>query len=375
MLAAAILFSTTFFMDTVVSMTDSTVQARIISPEVHPDRTVTIRYRAPGATKVEVGIEGTDNVPMVKDSDGVWSYTTKPLVPDIYGYTIVVDGNSQLDPQNPLIKPNLIWVGNMVKVPGNPPDAWEVQDVPHGELHRHFYKSHIIGDQRDYFVYTPPGYRPTAGKKYPVLYLLHGFSDTANGWTSVGMAHVIMDNLIAQGKAKPMLIVMTLGYGVPDFASPGGRAFGDRRLTLESFTKFRDALLTEVVPMIEREYRTLTKREDRAIAGLSMGGAESLFVGLNNLDKFAYIGAFSSGGLPADKPEDALLNLSATEAHKLKAFYISCGKEDGLIGFHRGFTSWLKGKGIDFDAVETPGRHVWMLWRRNLIAFSGMLFK
>ncbi|HSI74050.1 MAG TPA: alpha/beta hydrolase-fold protein, partial [Fimbriimonas sp.] len=264
------------------------------SPQVNADHTVAFALNSPNAKKVTVGIEGRASLDMVKGQDGWWTVTTPALEPDIYGYTFSVDGVSFLDPQNPQIKPNLLWLGNMVVVPGK--QVWEVQDVPHGSLHRHHYKSATIGDQRDFYVYTPPGYSPS-NKKLPVLYLLHGFSDTANGWTSVGMAHVILDNLIFQGKAKPMLVVMPLGYGVPDFASPGSANFRNTQLVSRNYSNFSKALLSEVMPMVEKEYRASPSSKDRAIAGLSMGGAETLFVGLNNVDKFTHVAAFSTGGL------------------------------------------------------------------------------
>ncbi|MCW5943225.1 MAG: hypothetical protein KIS66_13410 [Fimbriimonadaceae bacterium] len=349
-------------------------QSRPVRPEVAPDRTVTFRLAAPNARKVEVNLEGTGNLSLVKGDDGVWTATTKALAPDLYGYTYSVDGVAILDPNNPRIKPNLIWVGNLILVPGNPPEVWETRDVPRGEVHQRFYRSAIIGDRRDYFVYTPPGYRQ--GKtKLPVLYLLHGFSDTANGWTAVGNAHVILDNLIADGKAKPMVVVMPLGYGVPDFATPGGRNFGDRSLVMENYTKFRDALLQEVRVQVEADYRVSAKREDRAIAGLSMGGAESLFVGLGNLDTFGYVGAFSSGGLAANRPEEAFPHLDVKKANTLKVFWMACGTEDSLIGFQRGFASWLKEKGVKVETKETPGGHEWRLWRRNLAEFAAKLFR
>lgn len=254
------------------------------------------------------------------------------------------------------------------------PEAWEIQNVPHGEVHHHFYRSSIIGDERDYFVYTPPSYRNTR-VKLPVLYLLHGFSDMANGWTEVGKAHVILDNLIAQGKAKPMVVVMTLGYGIPDYAYPGSTSRNRPGSGLENQTKFGKSLLEEVIPAVQKNYRVSNRREDRAIAGLSMGGAEALFIGLNHLETFGSVGAFSSGGLPAAKPEDVFADLDAKKASNLKAFYISCGTDDSLIGFHRGFTSWLKEKGFTPVVRETPGGHVWMNWRRNLIEFCSMIFR
>lgn len=349
-------------------------QGPIVSPEVHPDGSVTFRLRAPNAQKVNIGIEGMPGATLKKGDNGVWTYTTDPLPPDIYGYTLSVDGVALLDPSNTEIKPNLIWVSNQVTVPANPPMPWEVQNVPHGSVTRHFYRSKIIGDERDYFVYTPPGYSPTSSKKYPVLYLLHGYSDTAVGWTEVGRAHVILDNLIAQGKAKPMLIVMTLGYGVPGFASPSNTGFRDPNRTTLNFTRFRDALLSEVMPAIERDYRVSTGRNDRAIAGLSMGGAETLFTALNAPEKFGWVGSFSAGGLPGT-PDANFPDLKVAEVNRFKKLYVACGTEDGLIGMNRGLRDWLKGKGIDLDYREVKGAHTWQIWRRDLVIFASMLFK
>lgn len=344
-----------------------------LSPVVNPDKSITFRMVAPNAKKVSVGIEGNGNLDLTKRDDGVWEGTSKSLMPDIYGYGINVDGVTTFDPMNPEIKVNMIYVGNMVTVPGNPPEVWEKQNVPHGEVTEHFYKSGIIGDERNYFVYTPPGYRSGKGN-LPVLYLLHGYSDMANGWSVVGKAHVIMDNLIAQKKVKPMMIVMTLGYGVPDFVSRAG-GFRDPNRTTKNFTLFRQALLEEVIPMVEKDYRASKKQTDRAISGLSMGGAETLFTGLNNPDKFAYVGAYSSGGLPADKPESFFPNVTGESTKAIKVIWMTCGTGDGLIGFQRGFATWLGSKGVKVKTNETPGGHEWLLWRRNLAEFAQMIFK
>ena len=265
------------------------------SPEVQPDRRVTFRLRAPNAQEVFLALEGVERGSMQKDDQGVWSVTTGPLESDFYGYSFLVDGVSQTDPSNPVKKPNFLSQSSEVHVPGPSTLAWETNDVPRGVLHRHFYRSEVVGDQRDYYVYTPPSYNPKAKTRYPVLYLLHGFSDDAGGWTAVGRANVILDNLIAQGKAKPMLIVMPLGYGAPEIIFRAGPR--DPSLRQRNFEKFRDALLTEVMPRVEKEYQVAKDRGSRAIAGLSMGGAESLYVGLNALDRFAWVAAFSSGGL------------------------------------------------------------------------------
>src|SRR5258708_1026177 len=179
----------------------------IISPEVHADRTVTFRFRAPNAKEVFLSLEGAQHMPMQKNEQGVWSVTTAALEPDLYGYSFAADGVTLLDPGNPVVKPNYIYTQNVVHVPGPASLSWEINNVPHGEIHHHFYHSGIVGDDRDYYVYTPPSYDPMVKKVYPVLYLLHGFSDDASGWTVVGRANVILDNLIAQGKATPMIMV------------------------------------------------------------------------------------------------------------------------------------------------------------------------
>ncbi|MGC9969209.1 MAG: alpha/beta hydrolase-fold protein [Bryobacteraceae bacterium] len=344
------------------------------SPEVHSDTRVTFRFRAPNATAVLLDREGAQRVPMQKDGQGVWSLTTDPLEPDLYGYTFVADGVSLIDPSNPLMKPNLLNTQSVVHVPGPASLPWEVGDVPHGVLHRHFYKSGVVGDQRDFYVYAPPGYDPKAKKPYPVLYLLHGYSDDASGWTAVGRAHVILDNLIAQGKARPMLIVMTLGYGAPEILATGWRGVNDRALLQRNYDRFRDALLTEVIPQVEKSYRVAKDRNSRAIAGLSMGGAESLFVGLNALDRFAWIGAFSSGGLNEDF-NAAYPALDSKANLQLRLLWIACGKDDRLIGINRKFDEWLKSKDVRHTWIETPGAHTWMVWRRNLAQFASLLFQ
>ena len=191
-----------------------------------------------------------------------------------------------------LIKPNLLNLQNEIEVPGPQPMDWDMQNVPHGVVHHHFYQSQTLGRQSDFYVYTPPEYNPK--NKYPVLYLLHGYSDDASGWTAVGRAHVILDNLIAQNKIKPMVVVMPLGYGTMDMIAHTWTAWNDKELVNRNFTQYTQILLNEVKPQAEKLYSISKDRKDHAIAGLSMGGGESLRTGLNHLDDFAYIGAFSS---------------------------------------------------------------------------------
>jgi enterochelin esterase family protein len=345
----------------------------VISPEVHANKTVTFRFRAAEAKQVLLAREGAARVAMQKSEDGIWSVTTEELAPDLYGYTYVVDGASVMDPGNPAIKPNLLNPQSVVHIPGEGL-PWEVADVPRGTLHHHFYKSGIIGDHRDYFVYTPPGYDPKAKKPYPVLYLLHGFSDDASGWTAVGRAHVILDNLIAQGKARPMLIVMTLGYGDLQMVSRANAVSRDPVLRLRSFERYRDALFAEVMPAVETQYHASGDRGDRAIAGLSMGGATSLFVGLNALDRFSAIGAFSAGSIGGELPAQ-FPKLDKAASEKLKLFWVSCGVGDRLIEDNRNFIAFFQSRGLDVKLREGPGAHTWMVWRRNLAEFLPLLFQ
>lgn len=330
---------------------------RVISPEVQSDGHVTFRLSAPNAAKVVVNIEGQrDPVPMQKDEKGVWGAIAGPLPPDIYGYSLVADGVDLIDPSNPLMKPNLLSTESAVDIP-DPSLPWEVSDVAHGEIHHHYYRSKIAGEDRDFYVYTPPGYDPRGKTRYPVLYLLHGFSDAADGWSAVGRANVILDNLIAQGKAKPMLVVMPLGYGDMEVIRRGWGSWDDKELAVRNLSKFTDILLGEVLPRIEESYRVKKDRDSRAIAGLSMGGAESLRTGLNHLDEFAWIGAFSSGGLDLQDLGAQFSGVDATANKKLRLLWIACGTEDRLISPNRKLKSWLKDKGVQFTDIETPGAH------------------
>ena len=347
---------------------------RLVSPEVHPDKSVTFRLRAPGAKEVFMARESAERLPMQKDDQGVWTVKTSPLEPDLYGYSFVVDGVTLTDPSSPiLVKPNFIYPSSYVHVPGPASLPWEIKDIPRGVVHHHFYHSAVVGDDRDFYVYTPPGYDSKAARQYPTLYLLHGFSDDASGWTAVGRAHVILDSLIADGKAKPMLVVMPLGYGAPEVVSPrsGPR---DNTAWRRNVEKFSEATLKEVVPQVEQLYRASQQRTDRAIAGLSMGGAEALATGLNAVDRFAWVGAFSSGGL-GENFAGTFPTLDAKANDQLRLLWMACGTEDGLIQGNRKLVEWLKSKNIRHNWTETPGAHTWMVWRRYLAQFVPLLFQ
>jgi len=362
------------------------------SPEVAADGRVTFRLRAPNAKEVAVSMGGKQ-LPMQKDELGVWSLTSDPMTPDIYTYSLVVDGASMNDPNNRQVQTSFGSFQSMLVVPG--PKPWlPAAGVARGAVTRHAYHSAIANDDRDFFVYTPAGYDARRPQPYPVLYLLHGLGDDAERWlTGGGGAANILDNLIAENKAVPMIVVSPLGYGTSQ-GPTGGRGAAN----LIGYSK---ALLEEVMPMVDKGYNVSKNREQRAIAGLSMGGAETLYVGLNHLDKFAWIGAFSSapmlfpaaadaaqaagpggGGRGAPQPMDTAVfaktfpTLDAKANSQIRMLWIVCGTDDGLIAVNRQFKDWLKSKGVQFTEQEVPGMaHVWPLWRQNLTDMAPRLFQ
>lgn len=351
------------------------------TPEIHANDQVTFYFPDPGASKVLLSLTGVAHpLPMKNNGQGLWSITVGPLQPEIYSYSFVADGIPRLDPSNSRIDPNLQWSSNAIEVPAATPQLWDVQNVPHGVVHQHFYKSTIVGDERDYFVYTPPGYNPCANKKYPVLYLLHGYTDDARGWTAIGRANVILDNLMAAGKVRPMIVVMPLGYGAPEFVTGPNADFDNAALRQRNFALFTQTLLTEVMPRVQSEYRVSTKREDTAIAGLSMGGGESLLTGLNNMNTFAWIGSFSGAGINPPYAQD-FPTLNAKSAARLRLLWIACGTNDRyvssrpLITANRELVAWLRSSKIPVTFVQTPGMHEWPVWRNNLIHFAPLLFQ
>ena len=263
----------------------------------------------------------------------------------------------------------------MFEVPGEAPAPYDMQNVVHGTVHENWYKSETLNVWRRIDVYTPPGYETGKGV-YPVLYLLHGSGDTENGWVKIGRANFIFDNLIAAGKAKPMIVVMPLGYGEPKVLEPHSGVFHDPDITQRNFDKFREALLIEVIPQVESAYLVKKDRDSRAIAGLSMGGSESLLTGLNSVDKFSWIGAFSSGGLTSDFDQE-FPALNSASIQRFRLIWIACGTEDDLIKLNRDVRAWLaaKSKAVALREIETPGAHTWMVWRRNLTDFAPLLFR
>lgn len=369
------------------------------SPEVSPDGRVTLRLAAPNAKLVFVWgfanpLAVRQSLPMQKDDQGVWSVTTGVLAPNIYVYSFIVDGVRVNDLANPDIHTAFGNAGeSQVLVPG--PNTWTPHpDVPRGALTRHFYHSDVAGDDREFWVYTPAGYDPLRKQPYPVLYLLGGLGDRADSWIAAGPANTILDNLIAEGKAVPMLVVMPLGYG-----NSGGPREARRPDMLPAFSQ---TLLDEVMPRVEKLYNVTRDPDQRAIAGLSMGGAESIYVGLSHLDKFAWIGSFSGAyvmwpgvqvpppatpqpGAPAPR---AMANLTpetisavfpaldATSNSRIRLLWIACGNQDRLVRVNRQFTQYLDSKNIKYTYTEVPDMaHDWPIWRENLTTLVPLLFQ
>ena len=349
------------------------------SHEISADRRVTFRFKDAGAAQVQLNLEGVAKpVAMVKGSGGVWSYTSQSLAPEIYGYSFLVDDQPRLDPENHDIVPNIAFLAsNVLVVPGSEPELWDETAVPHGTLHLHRFTSKVAvglpAGQEQVLVYTPPGYDPLAAKPYPVLYLLHGWSEVAESWAHEGRANFIVDNLLAQGKVKPMVVVMPLGYGDMSFVQNGFGIWNDPVPVEHNTQLFMKMLLTEILPQVEVNYHVAADREGRAIAGLSMGGLEALDTGLHNTDQFAWVGGFSSAVHNLDY-EHQLADLNP-KAADLRLLWMACGTEDGLIKANRNMVAFLKAKGMAVTPVETPGLHVWLVWRDNLAHFAPLLFQ
>jgi enterochelin esterase family protein len=331
---------------------------RVTSPEVKSDRTVIFRLYAPKATTVTVNGEwGGQRPTMTKDDRGVWTATVGPLAPEMYSYSFSVDGAKTIDPSNTRLKIGRGEMSNLVEVPGNP--AQDLRKVPHGTLNVVRYESKSLnGKSRSMVVYTPPGYETSGQTRYPVMYLLHGSGDDEHGWTDIGLAHRIVDNLLADEKAVPMLVVMPDGH--PDTGANNTRAM-------------EADVLGDIIPLVEKNYRVKTGPENRAIVGLSMGGAQSFTIGMGHLDTFAYVCPFSMGGGNATAIAN---NLNSAEANnRLKLLWIACGRQDRLFATSERLCEQLKTKGIRHEWHPSEGAHSWPVWRKYLTEVTPLLFR
>lgn len=349
----------------------------VVSPEVKADRQVTFRILAAKAEAVRLNssdLPGDPRQPraFTKGDNSIWTLTIGPVDPGTYRYTFNVDGVSVVDPRNASVSESNGNVWSVVHVPGS--DFMDTTDVPHGAVAAIHYRSSTLHRTRRMHVYTPPGYE-AGQEKYPVFYLLHGAGDCDDSWTSVGRANFILDNLIAAGKAKPMIVVMPAGHTGPfAFGAPST----DGRPNLGA-NAFEQDFLKDIRPYIEKNYRVLTDRPNRAIAGLSMGGAQTLSIALPNLKDFAYVGVYSSGLLfrnfaDWEKENQAILD-DATAKAGLKLLWFATGSQDFLINQTRQTVEMLKKHGFSPVFKETTGGHTWINWQQYLNEFAPQLFR
>jgi enterochelin esterase family protein len=353
------------------------------SPEVLSDGRVVFRLYAPKASEVTVGGDWISQGlgaggKLEKDDKGVWSITVGPLPPDFYSYSLIVDGVRTLDPKNAMIKQGVTSVDNMFFVPGADADYQDIKAVPHGEVRKVWYQSTTLNEQRRLHVYFPPGYDKGAAK-YPVFYLLHGGGDEDSGWSTIGRAGFILDNLIAANKAKPMIVVMPNGSLPRPPVVPGAPPDPAAQLAFQD--RFVSELLKDIVPFVEKNYRVQTGAANRAIAGLSMGGGQTTRVISTNPDQFAYAAIWSAGVNPTTSADfekrAALLLDNADKANKqFKLLSISCGDKDTLaINGSKNLNAILQKRNIKHEMNVTSGAHTWINWRRYLHEYAQKLFR
>lgn len=368
---------------------------QVVSPEIADNNTVTFNLYSVDAQSVVLNgswMGQGDNGTMTKDSRGVWSITTAPLLSDMYHYNFIVDGVSIIDPSNPKAMRDGTRYASTLIIPGKESEVFEVLDVPHGSLTKVWYDSPTLGLNRRMYVYTPAGYEDS-NEKYPVLYLLHGGGGDEDAWTSLGRANYILDNLIAQGKAKPMIVVMTNGNAtqtasITDWSKTTQSAQGTGRVNIDneqevlnSTTMFPNSLVKDVIPYIEKHYRVISNSANRAIAGLSMGCLQTQIIAMSNPELFQYIGCFSLGIHFNDQFEiiSNKILIPAYDRHlktmNNKLFYIACGTEDFCFEGVQTLRAKLDEHNFKYLYNETGGGHTWANWRRYLADLAPRLFK
>jgi len=350
---------------------------RVVSPEVLPDHHIVFRILAPQAKIVGLRASDIQGLPregpaFSKDDDGIWSATVGPIDPGAYRYTFMVDGVPTMDPRNSLVSESNTNDWSLVYVPGA--EFMDTANVPHGAVASVTYYSTALSRFRRMHVYTPPGYE-MGGGKYPVFYLLHGSGDCDEAWTSVGRAGFILDNLIAAKKAQPMIVVMPAGHTSTTPLAPGAA-----RPTRDEFA---EDFVNDVVPYVEKHYRALTGRAHTAIAGLSMGGGQTLNISMSHLDRFAYVGVFSAGVFRFNQPNDApdwesvhagMLDDAALKPG-LKLLWFGTGNDDRLMPTTKATIEMLKKHGFTPFFRESAGGHTWINWRNYLLEFAPQLFQ
>jgi enterochelin esterase-like enzyme len=344
-------------------------------PCILEDLSVVFNVSAPNAGKVQIDLGKLYD--MTKNDKGVWSVTTDPQVPGFHYYSLVIEGVRVADPASE----SFYGTGRMssaIDIPEKGADFYEIKDVPHGAMSSKHYFSKVTNTWRRLFVYTPPGYESNITDQYPVVYIQHGGGEDERGWAVQGKTDIILDNLIAEGKAKPMIIVISngnvsTGRGGGGYSSAGMAAF-------------KDEMTRNIVPFIDKNYRTLTDAANRALCGLSMGGGQSFYAGLESLDLFSSVGIFSSGifggintaagsEFDAEKEVPGLLSKSKSFNEKLKLFYISVGEQDPRIEHTKRAVKKFQDNGLKVQFKSFPGDHEWQVWRKSIHDFSQRLFR
>ena len=360
-------------------------KAPVVSPEIHENQTVTFRLRAPKAVKVQVTGDFLSKgvADLVENKEGVWEYTTpEPLKPELYGYNFVVDGLKMNDPSNVYMIRDVSTITNVFIIGGDRADLYKVNDVPHGTVSKVWYDSPALGMDRRLTIYTPAGYE-MSGKRYPVFYLLHGMGGDENAWSELGRATQILDNLIAQGKAEPMIVVMTNGNAALE-AAPGESSLGwETQPTFQLPKTMEGSFEThfpDVVKFVDKHYRTKANKKNRAIAGLSMGGFHSLHISKQYPDMFNYVGLFSAAIMPGKNVESPIYQdmegkLATQFAKKPALYWIAIGKTDFLYKANEEYRKLLDEKGYPYEYFENEDGHIWKNWRIYLSEFVPRLFK
>lgn len=367
--------------------------APVVSPEIHDNNTVTFRFKAPKAVRVQLTgdflpvqknakFEAPGIVDLKEGQEGVWEYTTpEPLKPELYSYSFIVDGLRMNDPTNVYLIRDVSTLTNVFIIGGDRADFYKVNPVPHGTVSRIWYDSPALGLERRMTVYTPAGYE-TSGKRYPVLYLLHGMGGDEEAWISLGRTAQILDNLIAQGKAKPMIVVMPNGNASQE-AAPGESSRGMVPPTMQlpkTMEGSYEQAFHEIVKFIDKNYRTIKSKSGRAIAGLSMGGFHSLHISKQYPDMFNYIGLFSAAIMPNKEVSSPIYeNMEGklkVQFDKNPALYwIAIGKTDFLYKANEEYRKLLDEKGYKYTYYESDEGHIWKNWRIYLTEFVPMLFR
>jgi enterochelin esterase-like enzyme len=345
-------------------------------PKIHTNGSVTFEFHAPEAKQVTFRIDGIPPTPMTKNGNGKWTLTTKPLAPDVYTYEFYIGQTLYHDPKNSLTKP--IHGGgsqSILEIDGGKPQIWKRATKRRGTLVRHEFKSKTFGEKRCFLVYLPIGWKQNSAKKLPALYLLHGAMDNEYGWLRAGHADAILDNLIESRGSKPMALIMPLGYGMPNSdKNLTKRLFGaspkEHQAMLE---QFREHFLTEVISEVERSFPVDSRPENRAIAGLSMGGTQSIHIALNNPGKFCSVASFAGAMMIFGNTFDPWF----PDIGMLRSLRITlrCGDKDFVLASNESFRKWLTGKKVSHQSLNTPGAHEWNVWIRDLAAYLPTLFQ